>query len=578
MRLCHWIKPNHKSETPHRAMWLSIDFKVHSSSDADKEYDFHAASVILGYKDSDTKKWITKNYNIETVAQIWSLIEQFTKTKTRTYLICNNSAWTLTVMEMFQTGPKLGWKPTKLVLSCPPCIVQLRKSCKTVTVIDISNIWPQLWLDTSIGPIGECSNEKTPKPKPSNAQRPSVSAVETMFRMMTEWWTFLQKNDLGGFSPTIGSQSVRVWRHRFMTHKVLIDCHDDALALAREAIYGGRNECFRLGRFSGDFTMLDTNGSYLSTCATLEVPTKLVGFTHNASVSDIQEWDTHGVVLAEVCVQTDASIYPCRRNSRTVYPVGTFETVLTGRELHLALKNGHVLSVRRAAVYEKDLAFREFSQAVWRARLDCRQREDMANEQKWKLIGASFWGKWAQKGGYWENVGRTSDLTIKHWTDYDYDTNIATQYRQIGCVVQKRNQEQESGESSPAIAACITSAARVKLHEFIREAGRDNTYYVDTDSLLVNAVGYWRLQHHIAPDQLGKLHVCWNAKTVQVYAKKTYTRDGIHVFAGVRQDAYDVDTGCYVQDERLGFETQVHCSVAPRAATRTRRVTADRGA
>src|SRR6516162_2181176 len=151
VRLCHYIKPNHNSETPQRAIWLSINFAHCTSTEAEKEYQFHSASVILGYRDSRNGQWVTKNYELQTVAQIWILIEQFTKNKKRTFLICNNSSWTLTALDLFQTAPKLGWTLSKMVLICPPCIVTLRKSSKTVTVIDIQNIWPLLWLDTSIG-------------------------------------------------------------------------------------------------------------------------------------------------------------------------------------------------------------------------------------------------------------------------------------------------------------------------------------------------------------------------------------------------------------------------------------------
>ena len=109
-------------------MFVSLDIVKNSISGGGYEEEFYAATVILAVKRHGADGWITKQYDIETVAQIWTLMEQFTKNKTRTYLICNNSNSTLTLLDVFQTGPRLGWNLTQIVIHCPPCIVRLRKN------------------------------------------------------------------------------------------------------------------------------------------------------------------------------------------------------------------------------------------------------------------------------------------------------------------------------------------------------------------------------------------------------------------------------------------------------------------
>ncbi len=67
--------------------------------------------------------------------------------------------------------------------------------------------------------------------------------------------------------------------------------------------------------------------------------------------------------------------------------------------------------------------------------------------------------------------------------------------------------EKNSYDSFVGIASFITSYARMKLIGLIKQAGRENCYYMDTDSLFVNEDGLRRLMPEIDPYELGKLKV-----------------------------------------------------------------------
>jgi len=361
-----------------------------------------------------------------------------------------------------------------------------------------------------------------------------------------------------------------------MTHRILIDAHDDALKLARDGLYGGRNEVYKYGVHRGSFTMLDINGSYCSVLLDLDVPCKLVGYTTRATVGDLKAWCASGVVVAEVLVESDEAIYPARNGKRLAFPTGVFVTTLAGVELKHAIEHERVLSVRRAAVYEGAKAFRSYAESLWNMRIQTRRIHDVENEAKWKILAASFCGKWGQHGGYWENEGSTTDLSIRHWIDYDYDSKEKREFRQLGGRIQRRNSESESSESSPAIASCITSAARLKLYELIRTCGRDVTYYVDTDSILVSAVGFRRVADRISPDKLGGLKVCWHAESISLWHKKDYEHDRFKVNSSVCQHAYVTNAGDYLQVERVGLQAQIQGGITPGTRTRTVRKTLQR--
>lgn len=56
-----------------------------------------------------------------------------------------------------------------------------------------------------------------------------------------------------------------------------------------------------------------------------------------------------------------------------------------------------------------------------------------------------------------------------------------------------------------AISAHITSYARIYLYELMKKAGFDNIFYVDTDCIFTNRIGYERLQDYINEYELGML-------------------------------------------------------------------------
>jgi hypothetical protein len=62
-------------------------------------------------------------------------------------------------------------------------------------------------------------------------------------------------------------------------------------------------------------------------------------------------------------------------------------------------------------------------------------------------------------------------------------------HRSLAWHVQREEVTGETEESIPAMAAWITSAGRMRLLEAIRAAGWAETYYCDTDAVMVSNIG-----------------------------------------------------------------------------------------
>jgi len=104
-------------------------------------------------------------------------------------------------------------------------------------------------------------------------------------------------------------------------------------------------------------------------------------------------------------------------------------------------------------------------------------------------------------------------------------------------VIQEESTEAEGRNSHPAIAAHVTAFGRILLWRLINQAGRENVFYSDTDSLFVNKVGLDRLSNQLDKDNLGALKIEWESDDVMIRDNKDYQIDGVGKTKGVRKNA-----------------------------------------
>jgi len=107
------------------------------------------------------------------------------------------------------------------------------------------------------------------------------------------------------------------------------------------------------------------------------------------------------------------------------------------------------------------------------------------------------------------------------------------------------------------IASHVTAYARIYLYKLMKQAGKNNIYYCDTDSLFVNKKGERKLKSYIHETVLGKLKLEKQPHELRIYGLKDYIIDGIATLKGIRKNAEKVGENKYKQEQFESLKTAI---------------------
>jgi len=457
-------------------------------------------------------------------------------------------------LEAFTSLIQRGFTLTKAIVDDPPTVLTFRASTVTVALIDSLNIFrmPLAALGEDIGYV------KLPMPD-LDASREAWDVycrrdVDVLRQSILNYIHLLQEDDLGNFQITLAAQSLTAYRHRFMGHPIFIDDNEKACLLARQGYMGGRTEAFWYGPIPEAIHVYDINSQYPSVMRNEPMPTKLRSIWSNVSHAELADILHEGCAVGEVFVASEAPYFPKRWESRLIFPVGRFWTTLCSPELRRALDDNRIIAIGRIAVYESAVIFQEFVDYFYQRRMEARERGDGARGLMYKLFMNSLYGKFGQSGRVFEEIGQSPDIAFTTWLEKDMETGEVYKVRQIATLMQRMRNEGESSNSSPAIAAHVTSAGRVLLQRYIDSAKAENVYYCDTDSLMVNAAGQTRLEPFESANELGLLKHEHSVEHAEIWGAKDYVLDGIATIKGVRKNAERIDANTFRQDTFRGLK------------------------
>ncbi len=92
------------------------------------------------------------------------------------------------------------------------------------------------------------------------------------------------------------------------------------------------------------------------------------------------------------------------------------------------------------------------------------------------------------------------------------------------------------------------------LYELMKTAGKGNYFYCDTDSLIINEAGLWKLKIWLNDTELGYLKLVEKTQACTIRGLKDYSIGRKQVLKGVKKNAVKIADGVYDQEVWPSFK------------------------
>lgn len=557
MRKSHFLSHNSKCETPSWFVFVDVETNAIPIDDTKVK-----AEMFLGYacffrrynkrgKQYESEEWLRFTKPVE----FFDKLESWIRAKTKVYIFAHNAQFEFQVLGVAGAMKDRSYSASLIIVDSPPFMVEYRRNNTTLLYTDTMNYFAVSLAELGKG-IGFEKHQMPDKSAPKEAWDSYCRQdVEVMKYSVLKFIDFVKEHDLGNFQRTLASQAFTAYRHRFMTKPIHIHEDEEASNAERAAYYGGRVECFRLGTITESQYLFDVNSMYPAVMRDNTFPYQLIGKIKDVYLDRISEMCSAFCVVAKTILKTQTPAYPLRADSKLIFPVGEFTTYLSTPEIIYAYQNGDIIQITEAFVYRRFPIFKSFINELYPLRLQYQSEGNKAFQYMVKIFMNSLYGKFGQNGRKWENVIPTSELDFDEWIEVDTRSNETHRFRKALGMVQSLCTNTESFNSFPAIAAHVTAYSRMLLWQYIQLAGRDNVYYCDTDSLLVNETGKARLSAVLDDKELGKLKLEKAMSSTTLNGPKDYVFEDKVKHKGIRAKAKEIAPNTYEQDKFWGLKT-----------------------
>jgi len=538
----HLLEPTKREFRPRYHIFFDIETDVGPYVKEWREHRFRLGWALYWRRGGSDRQDVREWYEIKSPEAFWEWVERHTSSKSRLLLVAHNIEYDSFILGAFRILPERGWELTSWYSGSHVAIYRWRKKGRTIQFVDNAN-----WFKGALAKWGDVAGVPKMDVDPLTADRETLREychrdVEILHALWKWYYAFIDEHRLGSWGITLPSQAFLAYRHRFMEHDIYIHNDYDVLRLERESYHGGRVEVFKRGEFTdGPFYKLDVNSMYPWAMWSFEYPISLRGTADYFTIKRLRYALSKYCVVADVTLWCDVPYFPSRHDGRLVYKVGKIRTVLTTPELILALEKGWVEKVHRASWYSKAPIFQGYVDYFYSLKFRYKREGNLVCFELTKLMLNSLYGKFGQRKTNLKALGDCDPWDFSTERVYSLVTGKwGVEYR-FGGKAWFSTKGGESYHSFPAIAAHITSYARLQLYRLVESVKRSNCFYIDTDSLIINEEGYKTLLPFIREGELGNLKLEGVATYLAIYAPKDYVLDEEVKIKGVRRDAVWLD-------------------------------------
>lgn len=550
-----YIKVNHSTRTPTNIIVVDTETLANPirSNERTKVHELFMGCLSHMRYDGGVMR-SRSDHMFRTKEQFWKLVEQFHGEKHPVTMYAHNAGFDATILGFWEKVRSGDISLKFAVTESPPTILVGHYKGSILRWYDTLN-----WFRCSLDELGQSYGiAKLPMPQDYESMAEWCSYcsrdVDITVKAITSVYDFIRENDLGVMRPTVGSQSLQTYRHKFMGRQPIFRVNTDeegneevendvvsivvphsnaeAIEIERASYFHADRWIFQHGKVVAQKTTTDKASKLVDYCGTsvpgdsifrLDVnglfpfamylhkfPCRYVDKSDKCTVSDIVRMSRNYGVIAECQIDCDNEAYPIKLNKSRIQATGRFWTTLPGPELLSAISKGHVRCIGRSVFYVMEDLFTSYIRFFNNKR---REYADNGNSQFAKLckhMMTNLYGKFAQLSGKWTNV-KDMDCVID-WCEFhsiDIDTGKMATYRAMNGLVQQYRRDDMADHTFFAIPSYVTSYAREIMRRYIKICGEENMYYTYIDSIHCNRIGYDRLNAAglIHPTDLGKLKI-----------------------------------------------------------------------
>ena len=552
VRASHWVKPNHHARIPKR--WITFDTESTTEVGHNEEIQTFASAAAFRWRRDLRTGTHEESSTFESPESLWDFVAGYCRAGVRTICVAHNLSYDVRVSAALAHLPRLGFSLEWCNLDRNVSAMTWRSDHGTLILCDLFTWIPKPLFE--VGNMLGLSKLKMPSGKASKEEwdRYCLRDAEIVARAVQELVDFVEKEDLGNWQPTGAGMAYSTWRHKFMSHRVLV--HDDTAVLdyEREAMHTGRAEAWRHGTLHGDtWHEVDLRSAYTRIAAECELPAKHK-FSHGRiTQSQYEELSSIYRVLCHVRINQDKPIAPFYTGDRTIWPIGEFDTKLWDVEVNELLAENQGVSFLGIECYTKAPVLRDW--ATWTLSVTNGDILDATPVVRaWtKHSGRALIGRLSLRVPSWEVFGANPYGTPGISYDVDYDTTSVHRMMHIGDKTFVETNRVEGRDSVPQITGWIMAECRIRLWWAMCAAGFDNVAHVDTDSVLVNSEGLRRLKAHYGATfkHMWQVKATWNYMTV--YGPRNLRAGRDRKVAGVPKGAKEVQPNVFVGERWRGL-------------------------
>ncbi len=537
MRNNHLLTKSKGERRPRNILFFDTETNVERFQDESEFHTLKYGFALFCFYDAHKGLTIQEEFEFTTPKEFCEYVVILANRYDQLYVVSHNIIYDIAAVHGLVLLPQYGYTIKSLYSKATTTIIKLVHNKRTINLIDNSNFF--------VGTLAKLS-ELTDVPKLKidldNCTFDELKIyckrdVEIIYKLWQIWFKFLHIHEIGNFKLTTSSSAFEAFRHNHISHSISLHNNEQAITLERDSYHGGRVECKYLGYVEGNLYYLDVNSMYPYVMRGNVYPYRLYTYYENCPVETLTRLLAKYCVVAKVRITATHNAYPAMVNNKLCYPVGTFVTSLCTPELEFALKNDKIEEIYSLAYYAQDYLFTSFVDYFYTLRLKYKAEGNKTFEQLVKMILNGCYGKFGQKDIIQEVIGEANPEQVGIMYGYDASSGSYWTDTTLGGMVIRTTEGEVAHNAFPAIAAHVTSYARMHLFSLISQVPAGHYYYCDTDSLIVDDIGYDALKSNLHDTQLGCLKIEQTSSWLGILAPKTYNMDNRFKAKGIAKTA-----------------------------------------